>query len=149
MRQGKAYTKQTAIKTIHKDQGFTLIEVLIAITIFAVGLLAVAAMQTSAITVNSTAGQITTRMTWAQDKLEELMALPYSDNLLEDLGDPPSGTDSQGELHQETMSDGSDDYTIYWTVTNNTPVSGTKLITVTVTGKGKTTQVSYVKPSLS
>jgi len=147
MSQGNAYTKKTAIKTSQKDQGFTLIEVLIAITIFAVGLLAVAAMQTSAITVNSTAGQITTRMTWAQDKLEELMVLPYSDHLLEDLGDPPSGTDSEGESHQETTSDGY--YTISWTVTNNTPIPGTKLITVAVTGRGKTTRVSYVKPSMS
>jgi type IV pilus assembly protein PilV len=149
MRQGTAYTKQTGIKTSQKDQGFTLIEVLIALTIFAVGLLAVAAMQTSAITVNSTAGQITTRMTWAQDKLEELMALPYSDPLLEDLGDPPSGTDSAGNLHQETISEGSVNYTILWTVTDDTLITGTKLITVTVTGRGKTTRVSYVKPSLT
>lgn len=149
MRQGTAYTKQTGIKTSQKDQGFTLIEVLIALTIFAVGLLAVAAMQTSAITVNSTAGQMTTRMTWAQDKLEELMALPYSDPLLEDLGDPPSGTDSAGNLHQETISEGSVNYTILWTITDDTLITGTKLITVTVTGRGKTTRVSYVKPSLS
>ena len=148
MRQGTVYTKQAEIKTIQKDQGFTLIEVLIAITIFAVGLLAVAAMQTSAITVNSTAGQITTRMTWAQDKLEELMALPYTDPLLEDLGNPPSGTDSAGNLHQETISDGSDNYIISWAVTDDTLITGTKLITVTVTGKGKTTQVSYVKPDM-
>ena len=149
MRQDTAHKKKTAIKTIQKDQGFTLIEVLIALTIFAVGLLAVAAMQTSAITVNSTAGQMTTRMTWAQDKLEELMALPYSDPLLEDLGDPPSGTDSAGNLHQETISEGSVNYTILWTVTDDTPISGNKLITVTVTGKGKTTRVSYIKPSLT
>lgn len=149
MRQGTAYTKQTGIKTIQKDQGFTLIEVLIALTIFAVGLLAVAAMQTSAITVNSTAGQMTTRMTWAQDKLEELIALPYSDPLLEDLGDPPSGTDSAGNLHQETISEGSVNYTILWTITDDTLITGTKLITVTVTGRGKTTRVSYVKPSLT
>ena len=148
MKQGTVYTKKAGIKTIQKDHGFTLIEVLIAITIFAVGLLAVAAMQTSAITVNSTAGQITTRMTWAQDKLEELMALPYTDPLLEDLGNPPSGTDSAGNLHQETISDGSENYTISWAVTGDTPITGTKLITVTVTGKGKTTQVSYVKPDM-
>ncbi len=147
MRQDSAYTKNTVIKKSQKDQGFTLIEVLIAITIFAVGLLAVAAMQASAIRVNSTAGLITTRMTWAQDKLEELMALPYSDHLIEDLGDPPSGTDSEGESHQETTPDGI--YTISWTVTDDTPISSTKLITVTVTGRGKVTQVSYVKPSLS
>ena len=147
MRQGNEYTKKTGIKKSQKDQGFTLIEVLIAITIFAVGLLAVATMQISAIRVNSTAGQITTRMTWAQDKLEELMALPYSDPWIEDLGDPPSGTDTAGNAHQETTPDGI--YTISWTVTDDTPISSTKLITVTVTGRGKVTQVSYVKPSIS
>ena len=99
-------TRRPETITLQKDEGFTLIEVLIAITIFAVGLLAVATMQLSAINVNSTAGQITTRMTWAQDKLEKLTALPYSDHLLEDIGDPPSGTDSEGESHQETTSDG-------------------------------------------
>jgi type IV pilus assembly protein PilV len=141
MGQDKVFTKQTGIKIIQKDQGFTLIEVLIALTIFAVGLLAVAAMQTSAIKVNSTADQITTRITWAQDKIEELMALPYTDSQLQ------AGTSSP-----QMTPDGI--YTISWTVIvgstdPGTPIPGTKLITVTVTGKGKTTQVSYVKPSLS
>jgi type IV pilus assembly protein PilV len=137
MRQGAAYSKKTGIKKLQKDQGFTLIEVLIAISIFAVGLLAVATMQLSAIRVNSTAGQITTRITWAQDKLEELMALPYTDSQLQAAGSP----------FQEITPDGY--YTISWTVTDDTPISDTKLITVTVTGRGKTTRVSYVKPSLS
>jgi type IV pilus assembly protein PilV len=149
MRTDKTYTVKTALRKSKKDEGFTLIEVLIAISIFAFGLLAVATMQLSAIRVNSTAGQITTRITWAQDKIEELMALPYSDPLLEDLGDPPSGTDSAGNLHQETISEGSVNYTILWTVTDDTLITGTKLITVTVTGRGKTTRVSYVKPSLT
>jgi prepilin-type N-terminal cleavage/methylation domain-containing protein len=144
MRQGNAYTKKTAIKKSQKDEGFTLIEVLIAISILAVGLLAVATMQITSIKVNSTAGQITDRITLAQDKLEELMALPYSSPWLEDLGDPPSGTDTNGNTHQETT----DGYTISWTVTNNALVSNTKLITVTVTGRGKTTRVSYIKPSI-
>ncbi|MBW2643128.1 MAG: prepilin-type N-terminal cleavage/methylation domain-containing protein [Deltaproteobacteria bacterium] len=154
MRTDNTYTTKTGIRKSKKDEGFTLIEVLIAISIFAIGLLAVATMQLSAIRVNSTAGQITTRVTWAQDKLEKLMALPYSDHLLEDLGDPPLGTDTADNAHQETISEGSVNYTILWTVTDGstdpgTPIPGTKLITVTVTGRGKTTRVSYIKPSMS
>jgi type IV pilus assembly protein PilV len=141
MRQGNAYIQKSAIKKSQKDQGFTLIEVLIAISIFAIGLLAVATMQISAINVNSTAGQITTRMTWAQDKLEKLMAMPYSDPWLQDLGDPPSGMDSAGNVHQET----SDGYIISWAVTDNNPVPNTKMITVSVTGRGKTSQLTSMK----
>jgi len=85
--------------------------------------------------VNSTAGQMTARMTWAQDRMEKLMALPYTDSQLQETGSP----------FQETASDG---HIISWTVTDDSPISGTKLITVTVTGKGKTTRVSYVKPSI-
>jgi len=144
MRQGNAYTKKTGVKKSQKDKGFTLIEVLIAISIFSIGMLAVATMQITSIKVNSTAGQITDRITLAQDKLEELMALPYSSPWLEDLGDPPSGTDTNGNTHQETT----DGYTISWTVTDDALVSNTKLITVTVTGRGKVTRVSYVKPSI-
>jgi Tfp pilus assembly protein PilV len=147
MKENKTYTRTTMKSKagkLKKDEGYTLIEALIAICIFSIGLLAVGAMQTSTIKVNSSAGKITTCMTWAQDKLEELMALSYSDHQLEDLGDPPSGTDSQGELHQETFNN----YTISWTVTDDTPLTGTKLITVTAAGRGKIAEISYVKPEL-
>ena len=134
----------TEIRRSQNNEGFTLIEVLIAISIFAFGLLAVAAMQISAIQVNSTADQITIRSTWAQDKIEELMSLSYTDPWIEDLGDPPSGTDSDGNTHEETT----DGFTVSWTVTDDSPVSNAKLITVTVTGRGKTTQISFIKPSV-
>ena len=108
MRMGRTDTndKYAAIRKSKKDEGYSILEVLIAISIFAVGMLAVAAMQTSAINVNSTAGQISERATWAQDKMEELLAKPYDDPDLEDLGDPPVGVDSAGNPHQETTSDG-------------------------------------------
>ncbi len=142
MRTDKTYTTKTAIRKSKKDEGFTLIEVLIAISIFAVGLLAVATMQLSAIRVNSAAGQITTRITWAQDKLEKLMALPYSDPSLEVAGNFP-GNDSAGNTHQ--LSPTTDGYVISWTVTDNSPVPNTKLITVSVTGRGKTSQLTSMK----
>ena len=142
MRTDNTYTAKTGIRKSKKDEGFTLIEVLIGISIFAIGLLAVATMQLSAIRVNSTAGQITTRITWAQDKLEKLMALPYSDPWLEAAGNFP-GNDSAGNTHK--LSPTTDGYTISWAVTDNSPVPNTKLITVSVTGRGKTSHLTSMK----
>ncbi|OGQ00462.1 MAG: type IV pilus modification protein PilV [Deltaproteobacteria bacterium RBG_19FT_COMBO_60_16] len=53
-----------------KDGGFSLIEVLVAITILAVGLLALALMQTTAIKGNALASQSTVATQLAQDQLE-------------------------------------------------------------------------------
>ena len=119
--------------TLKKKDGFTLIEVLIAITIFAVGLLAVAGMQTLAIRMNSIAGKLTDLSTWGVDKIEELSALPYSHPLLDSAGNP----------HQELAGD----YIISWTVIDNNPVTNTKNITVTVTGQGKRVGISILKPN--
>ena len=54
------------------EKGFTLIEVLIAITLLTIGLIAVATMQVSAIHGNKTGGDISNATFLAQDKLEEL-----------------------------------------------------------------------------
>ena len=120
--------------TLKKESGYTLIEVLIALTIFAVGLLAIASMQTSAIRMNSTAGKLTNLSTWGMDKIEELSALPYSHPLLDSAGNP----------HQELLGD----YTISWTVIDDNPVTNTKNITVTVTGQGKRAEFSILKPNV-
>jgi type IV pilus assembly protein PilV len=120
--------------TLKKEDGYTLIEVLIAVTIFAVGLLAVAGMQTSAIRMNSTAGTLTNLSTWGMDKIEELSALRYSHPLLDSAGNP----------HQERLGD----YTISWTVIDNNPMTNTKNITVTVTGRGKRMDMSILKPNV-
>ena len=131
----------TEIRAMQNDAGFTIIEVVIAISILAVGLLGVAAMQTSAIQVNSAAGRMTTRINWAQDKMEELKALAFSDPWLEAAGNPP-GVDSAGNTHQEMTSDG---YTVSWNVTDDSPAPNTKQIVVTVTGKGKTSRLTCMK----
>jgi type IV pilus modification protein PilV len=63
--------------TIDNEKGFTLIELLIAITILTVGLLAVASMQATSLRGDSFAYKKTEASTWAQDKLESLMADPF------------------------------------------------------------------------
>ena len=122
-----------------REAGFTLLEVIIAISILTVGLLAVAAMQTSAIRGNDSAYHVTEGATWAQDRLEFLMALPYEDSAL-----------SNGTGKTDPMTTPAD-YTITYDVVNG-PISNTKLITVIASrndrGAIKTRRLTSVKSEL-
>lgn len=133
---------KTSIKRLKKQDGFTLIEVLIALTIFAVGLLAIAAMQTSAIRMNSTGNRVTELSTLGIDRLENLMSLPYSDPWLEQAGNPPGGVDSAGNTHQINTADG---YLLSWNIADNKPTTNTKTITLTVTGNGKSLSLTTIR----
>ncbi len=68
-----------------KSRGFTLIEVLIAMVILMVGLLAMASMQIMAMKGNQHANVTTQRTTAANYYMEWLMALDYDHNNLRDL----------------------------------------------------------------
>ena len=63
---------------INSQTGFSLVEILVALTVFAVGMLAVATMQTSAMRGNQLASGLSEGLrSQNQDKVEELMALDY------------------------------------------------------------------------
>lgn len=124
--------KDTPIKTLKKQDGFTLIEVLIALTIFAVGLLAIAAMQTSAIRMNATGNRLTELSTVGIHKFEELMSLPVTNAQLAVGGPytdpaPPPG------------------YTVSWTVVQDAFSANTRRITLTVTGNGKPLRIRSIR----
>lgn len=117
-----------------KNDGFTILEVVIAASIFAIGILGVAALQTAAIKTLSSSNYATTGTTNAQDKLEKLLELPFSDSDLtvgdHTDSDPPSG------------------YTITWTVAANT--SSSKSVAVTsswtnVNGMSVNSQLNFIK----
>ena len=97
--------------------GFTILEVMVAISILAVGLMAVFTAQSRSITGNTDANRQTEAMTLAQDKMEELLAVPY-----EDL--------DEGSF-SATVPGG---YGLAWTVAAST--DNYKLIEVEVAGKG-------------
>ncbi len=132
--------KLTEIPKSICNQGFTLIEVLIAMAIFAIGILAVGSMQISAISTNAGARNSTTVVTVAKDRAEELTALPYDHADLVGSADP-------GTLHTPAAStDGIDNdedgqideageagqVSIAWNVIEDQPVANTKSIRVTV-----------------
>jgi prepilin-type N-terminal cleavage/methylation domain-containing protein len=137
MKSGRTDRHETfsVIKKIRNDKGYTLIEMLIAIAILSVGLLAVATMQISSIRVNDTARKMTRRATVAQDRLEYLMSLGYTNAVL------TSGTHTDGSAPSG--------YSISWTVsTGGTLPPLTRLIRVNVSHGGKTTSMSNIKARL-
>ena len=66
-----------------RGQGFTLIEVMVAIGVLAFGILAIASMQTSSLGGTSRANSLTEATTFAMDRMERIMILPYSGVLSE------------------------------------------------------------------
>ncbi|MBT8406813.1 MAG: type IV pilus modification protein PilV, partial [Deltaproteobacteria bacterium] len=59
----------------HCQSGFSMVEVLVAILLLTVGLLALATMQTQAVASNNYGNKLTEATFLAQDKLEELRLL--------------------------------------------------------------------------
>ena len=124
---------------MNKDnqRGFSLIEILIAITIFAIGILAVGKMQITAIKGNYFANDLTEATTLAQDRMEKLIGLSYTDPLLG--GNNPTATD-----HNDANNPVDGRYNISWNIDSNYPINNTKTIMVNVgwTDRGAPKEVS-------
>ena len=98
-------------KFVNND-GFTLIEIMIAILILVIALLGIAGVTVSVINGNAFSKEITSATTLGQDKMEELKNTDY--------GSIASGSDTDSI------------YTRTWTVTANSPVANTKTVEVEV-----------------
>jgi len=109
----------TKMRKGSKEKGFTLLEVIVAISILTIGILAVASMQAASIRGNSFASGVTEGTTWAGDQVERLMALPYDHNDLDQAQNPHQAIEGR--------------YTINWNVADDTPITNAKTINVTVT----------------
>lgn len=107
--------------------GFTLVELLIALTIFSVGLLAIAGMQVTSIKANFNSNIRSTAIAAGQGTLEDLSALPNS-NPIFNLPGPNSGT------FEVRVKDGTADriYNANYIVTHDTPINDMVSIQVTV-----------------
>jgi type IV pilus assembly protein PilV len=76
---------------ISKKDGFSLIEVLIALIFLAIGLLAIASLQITSVRGNFFSNNLMQATYVAQDRLEYLKNLPFNDPLL-NTGDHGDGT---------------------------------------------------------
>jgi len=152
----KQHTGITRI--VSESGGFTLIEVIIALAVLTIGILAVNAMQTVSVRGNFSANRITTAATWATDRAEVLFNLEYDDPLLLDDGggaaDGIAGLDNGLLPATAPNADGSEvspdgQYTVYWNVAEDVPMENLKTIRVIVThttlGADKAVTLNHMK----
>ena len=113
-------------------QGFTLMEVLIALAIFSLGILAIGTMQINSANSNTGARIHTEESTWLVDRIERMAALSYDD------------PDLAAGAHSVVQGA----YTISWTVVEDSPVAGAKRIAVTATGahpRSRPLTINFIK----
>ena len=103
----------TARRHDARDGGFSLIEVLFALTFLAVGILAVASMIPAGTRGVTSSRIITSGLMAAQIKMEQLRGTPYT------------------TLASGTFSDTTSVFTRTWVVTDSIPMAGCKRIQVT------------------
>ena len=151
-----------------KQEGYTLVEILIAIAILAFGLMAVATMQIRAIKTNAIASGISQGLTLGQARVEELMNLSYitlidttGDGTDEDDGFGLNNTVDPSDECNDPISDGfwpdpwdcSVSYRLFWNIAVEDPVANSKTIRVIVTwtekGREKRIALDFIKTDLS
>ena len=140
------------IKYNHKVNGFSLLEVLLGITIFMIGMLGVTALNISSLKSNTFSGNMSEAVIIAGDRMERLLALDFDDPDLQDTdGDGAAGlgdinnsdltTDEADHsepdgLTTTTNGDGigrNSMYYVYWNVEDNNPLPDkTKTVNVIV-----------------
>jgi type IV pilus assembly protein PilV len=141
------------------EQGFSLVEVMIAMTVFSLSLAALGAMQLVAINFNASAQEMTQLATLAQETMEKLMVLPYNDVYLRDETPIESKTtyiayiDLAGDMSHPPTACASSmceatppsvyRYKVQWQVDVDFPSANIKTVDVTVTGRRGTRERTY------
>jgi len=109
------------MKRVRSTKGFTLIEILIAVTLLAIGLLGMAGLTVGVMKGNSVSSQLTAATALAQDKMEDIKRMKYGDvtpaNLL-----PEDYNSISGYANYKRDTD----------IDVDTPSVGMKTVTVTV-----------------
>ncbi len=124
----------------YKDQqGFTLIEVLMAMVILGIGLFAIAALQVNNMNYNTGSKKQTEGYTWAMDQVEKILSYSYNDSNLNFQGNP----NTVGDGHIVTRGP----YTVEYDVQDNSlDIKNTKRVHVSVRWNNKeVAQVDYTR----
>lgn len=106
---------------LQSQKGIGLVEIIIAILIFAIGISAAIRTLPESNTATTRSRNLTIATNLAQEKIEELMGAPFSDAQLN------AGAHSDPRNPLERI------FTRTWSVTDNVPLTDMKRIAVTVT----------------
>lgn len=138
----------------HHEEGFTLVETMVALGIFVIGIIGCYRLQYQSTNSNAFANTVGTSATWATYAVEELLAKEYDDPDFNDDGAGGAGTaglnateaNADGVLY--IKPDGStnpaagvnDLYSVSWNIVEGSPdvLAGTKQVRVVVKKKGGT-----------
>ncbi|MEA3464559.1 MAG: prepilin-type N-terminal cleavage/methylation domain-containing protein [Thermodesulfobacteriota bacterium] len=120
--------------SINNQQGFSLIEAMIAMVILSVGLMAVGLMQIGAMKGNTNALGRSDGVVMAQSVMDTLRCLPLGDDLLDDNGSDLDAGKADGGVFDDTLADhtavelmganpvtgaNGQNYTIFWNIADN------------------------------
>ena len=144
------------------NKGFTVVELLVAVVVMSIAFVGLATMEIACINGTSIANNVTTGITLAQDKMEELKSLHLDDPELDDNnasnnGDLRAGVEDfttqgavasadDGHRDEDIDADGNPGgmYTRSWNIDEDTPIDGEKTIVVVVTWKDHIVTVSSI-----
>ena len=121
-------------QAVQECRGFTLVEILLALAIFAIGFLAIAGLQIESINTNAAARIQSEATTVAVDVMEQLMSLPY---------EHPDLDEASGVQQRQVGS-----YTVNWQITDEAPISWCKTISVWVAARNpnaKQVRISLIR----
>ena len=114
----------------HGQQGFTLIEVMMAMVILGVGILAIVALQTRNVNYNTGSKKQTEGYTWAMDQIEKLYVVDYG--VIDAITTGTTNSVIQGP------------YTVAWTVNDHSTIPNAKTVNVQVNWAAQVRPVAQV-----
>ena len=129
-----------------RQSGFTLVELLVAITIFAFGLLGIAGMQITSIRANSSANTMSVATSLAQGVLEEVMARGTTDPLFSvDVAEMVWDLAPSDDGETVVTIAGAGTYSATCTIDADNPVANVARIDVVVSNGNRTVNLTGFK----